>query len=231
MFSSVIILRNSRQLGLISALIFATAVSLGLLVLRMIYSHTPQFSWLGWNLFLAWMPVLCALLAYNLARQRSKLTALVVLVCAVIWFFFFPNAPYLVTDMIHLKARPGLPFWYDLLLLLAFAWTGFFLGLVSLVLMQEVVRRRTSSTLSWLFALVMICLASFGIYLGRFQRWNSWDVISNPLRLFFAAARPVRHPFTHLETVAFSVLFAFFLMAMYLMLRAVMNFHHEVGRS
>ena len=232
MFSPVILLqRHSRQLSVIASLVFATMVCFGLLGLRMIRSHNSQYSWMVWNLFLAWLPAGCALLAYNLRKTHSRLSGLVVFGCAVTWFFFFPNAPYLLTDLIHLRARPGIPFWYDLLLLLAFAWTGFFLGLWSLLLMQEVVRRLVGTTASWVFALVMLVLGSFGIYLGRFQRWNSWDVLSNPQSLFLAAARPLRHPFAHVETVAFSVLFAFFMMAMYLTLRAVMGFHHEVRRS
>ena len=201
------------------------------LALRMIYSHNSQYSWLVWNLFLAWLPAGSALLAYNLHKHHSKLTGLLVLACAIGWFLFFPNAPYLVTDMIHLRARADVPFWYDLVLLLAFAWTGLFLGLVSLMLMQEIVRWRAGTSISWLFVLVMLGLSSFGIYLGRFLRWNSWDVLSNPLSLFIDVARQVRHPVTHMQTVAFSALFAFFLLAMYLTLTAVMNFQHEAQRS
>jgi uncharacterized membrane protein len=173
------------------------------------------------------VPVGSALLVYNLHRQRSKLVWLIVLMSAATWFLFFPNAPYLITDMIHLRARPGVPFWYDLLMLAAFACTGLFLGLISLLLMQEAVRRLAGSVVSWLFALAMLALGSVGIYVGRFLRWNSWDVVFSPQRLVVDVAGAVRHPFLHVGSIAFSVLFAFFLAAMYLTLKAVMNFQNE----
>ena len=224
-------LRHYRQLGVIASLIFASLVCLGLLVLRVAYSHSLHYVWLLWNLSLAWLPAASALIAYNLHKHHSKLSWFLVSACAVAWFFFLPNAPYLVTDMIHLRAQPDAPFWYDLLLLLAFAWTGLFLGLVSLLLMQELVRRFAGAITSWLFAIGMLGLSSFGIYLGRFLRWNSWDVLFNPLRLLVDVAQPVIHPLAHTQTVVFSVLFAFFLVAMYLTLAALMNFQPDVRRS
>lgn len=223
--------RHYRQLAVIASLIFATLVCFGMLVLRVAYSHNSHYVWLLWNLFLAWLPAGSALIAYNLHQRHGRLSWLLVSACAVAWFIFLPNAPYLVTDMIHLRSQPDAPFWFDLLLLLAFAWTGFFLGLVSLLLMQEVVRRLAGTVTSWLFAFVMLGLSSFGIYLGRFMRWNSWDVVFNPSRLLVDVIQPVIHPLAHTQTVVFSVLFAFYLVAMYLALAAVMNFQHEVRRG
>lgn len=223
--------RHYRQLAVIASLISASVFCFGLLVLRTAYSHNSHYVWLLWNLFLAWLPAASALVAYNLHKRHSRFSWLLVSVCAVTWFFFLPNAPYLVTDMVHLYARPDAPFWFDLLLLVSFAWTGFFLGLVSLLLMQEIVRRLAGTVTSWAFAFVMLGLSSFGIYLGRFLRWNSWDVLSNPLRLLVDVTQPLIHPLSHMQTVVFSVLFALFLAAMYLTLAAVMNFQTEVRRS
>jgi uncharacterized membrane protein len=221
------VFRHYRQLGVIASLIFATLVCAGLLVLRVAYAHNLNYVWLLWNLFLAWLPAASALIAYNVYKRHSRLSWFLVIACAVAWFFFLPNAPYLVTDMVHLRHQPDAPFWYDLLLLLAFAWTGLFLGLVSLLLMQEIVRKFAGTFAGWIFAVVMLGLSSFGIYLGRFLRWNSWDVLFNPFRLFVDVARPVIHPLSHPQTVVFSVLFAFFLVAMYLTLKAVMNFQPD----
>jgi len=194
----------------------------------MLHARNYHYFWLVWNLFLAWLPAASALIVYNLHKEHSKVRSILILICAVGWFFFFPNAPYLVTDLMHLHSRLDAPFWFDLVLLLAFGWTGFFLGIVSLLLMQETVRKRFGARLSWCFALLMLGLGSFGIYLGRFLRWNSWDVVFDPFRLFVDVARLVRHPFMHSQTVAFSVLFGFFFVAMYLTLLALMNFHQEV---
>ena len=73
MFSlSRVFFYHSRQLAVIASLIFATFLCFGLLILRMIYSHNSQYSWLVWNLFLAWLPTGSALLAYNLHKHHSK---------------------------------------------------------------------------------------------------------------------------------------------------------------
>jgi uncharacterized membrane protein len=219
--------RHYRQLAVIASLIFATLVCIGLLVLRIAYSHRSTYSWLMWNLFLAWLPAFSALVAYDVYKKQSWLKWLVAPLCALVWLIFFPNALYLVTDLIHLHPQSDAPFWFDLILLVAFAWTGFFLGLISLSLMQEILRRMVGTVVSWLFALGVLALSSFGIYLGRFLRWNSWDVFFNPLRLLGDVAEQVRHPLQHFQTLVFSSLFAFFFVAMYLTLMAVTHFRHE----
>jgi len=223
--------RHYRQLAVIASLVFATFVCIGLLVLRVAYSHRSTYSWLMWNLFLAWLPAFSALVAYNVYKKQSWLKWLVTPGCALVWLVFFPNALYLVTDLIHLHPQSDAPFWFDLILLVAFAWTGFFLGLVSLSLMQEVVRKVAGTITSWLFALGVLGLSSFGIYLGRFLRWNSWDLFFNPLRLLGDVAEQVRHPLAHFQTLVFSSLFAFVFVAMYLTLIAVTHFQHEAQES
>ncbi len=95
--------------------------------------------------------------------------------CAALWLVFFPNAPYIITDLLHLSAQDGVPVWYDLILLSAFAWTGAMLGMISLGLMHVLVARVAGGAWSWIFVLGVLMLSGFGVYLGRFPRWNSWD--------------------------------------------------------
>ena len=142
----------------------------------------PQLSFYVWNLLLAWMPLIFALRFYRHDAHHAPRWWLLA-ICAISWFLFFPNAPYIVTDLLHLDARPPVPMWFDVIMMMSFAWTGLLLGYLSLFLMQEVVRRRKGLTWSWGFAGTMLALSSFGIYLGRFQRWNSWDVIRRPFGL------------------------------------------------
>lgn len=218
--------RYSRQISLVAALVFATAVCAGLLALRMAYTRTTGFTGLLWNLFLAWLPLVSSLAAYNLYRRWFSVTTILVVISAFIWLLFFPNAPYLLTDLMHLKAS-DVPLWYDLILLVAFAWTGSFLGHVSLYLMQIVVARIVGPLLSWVFALGTLGLGSLGIYLGRFLRWNSWDVFTRPREILVDIWRLLRHPLANLETVAFSVLFYLFLIASYWMLVTLTQFARE----
>src|SRR6266404_3418119 len=101
--------RHYRQLALVGSLTFATVVCLGLFTLRVAHSHLFAYRYLIWNLFLAWLPVLSALVAYNLQRRHSWANWILVPACALFWLVFFPNAPYLITDLSHL---PGLvSFW------------------------------------------------------------------------------------------------------------------------
>jgi uncharacterized membrane protein len=161
-------------------------------------------------------------------RRKVGFLWLMVPAAAVLWLIFFPNAPYLITDLIHLRPRPDAPFWFDLILLVAFAWTGFILGLVSLVLMQEVIRRIAGSFVSWLFALLALAFSSFGIYLGRFLRWNSWDVFLNPSALVGQILQGARHPLLHIQSLAFSTLFAGVLLAMYVTVVAIVHCREQI---
>src|SRR5258708_23949610 len=153
--------RNYRQLALVGSLAFATLVCLGLVTLRVAHSQKFAYRYLIWNLFLAWLPILSALVAYNLQRRHSWVNWILVPAFALFWLVFFPNAPYLITDIMHLQRQAAAPYWYDLLLFVAFAWTGFFLGLVSLLLMQEIVRKAAGTKASWAFACGGLGLISF----------------------------------------------------------------------
>lgn len=205
------------------ALVLASGISVGLLLARAAVTGKLQFAFLPWNLLLAWIPLVFAVLVYRLRLRRSK-DRLFLLGCALIWFFFYPNAPYLITDLVHLKTRPPIPRWFDLLLMMSFAWTGLFLGYLSLYLMQEVVRGWRGRAAGWYFALAMLALGAFGIYLGRFLRWNSWDVVVRPLGLLGDVARRVKFA-NHPEMVAFSLTFFAFSVLIYVTLYTLTHLH------
>jgi uncharacterized membrane protein len=134
---------------------------------------------------------------------------------AATWLAFLPNAPYVLTDLIHFRVRDGVPYWFDLMMLIAFVWTGTLAGYLSLYLVQLRVRERFGAILSWMFAVGVLALSSFGIYLGRFQRWNSWDVIADPTALFRDIGTRLLNPFDHPRTYAFTLLMALFLIGAY----------------
>ena len=181
----------------------------------------PRFVFLWWNLFLAWVPWLLS------ASLRFTRRGLFFWPLVLGWLAFFPNAPYLLTDILHLQPRADAPFWFDLLLLLAFAWTGVFLGLVSLFLMQALVRRAAGAAASWAVALGVLGVSGFGIYLGRFLRWNSWDVFFSPASLLLDILAQLRHPLLNARTFVFSALFSLFLISAYLMVVALIHMQVE----
>lgn len=106
---------------------------------------------------------------------------LVIPAFAFLWLIFFPNAPYILTDLQHLGDRvSNVPLWYDVIMLIWFSWTGMLLGVVSLNLMQEIILRQLGRLFSWVFVIAVAGLTSVGLYLGRFVRLNSWDILQDP---------------------------------------------------
>jgi len=202
------------------ALIFASAVSVALVVARIVWTGRLAYSFLIWNLFLAWLPMAFSLLACENYRSGSgrdwRFLSL-----AGAWLLFFPNAPYIFTDLIHLTTRFFPQFWVDLTLILLCALTGLVLGFVSLYLMQSVVRRMFGGTASWLFIVAVAALSGFGIYLGRFMRFNSWDVVFKPKQVYLGIGNWVAGPMAKPNALAFPALFAAFLFITYLMLYAL----------
>jgi uncharacterized membrane protein len=140
---------------------------------------------------------------------------------ATAWLLFFPNAPYILTDLIHLTTRAYGPFWVDMVLILLCGFIGLVLGFVSLFLMQGVVTRLWGRVGSWLFVAAVAALSGFGIYVGRFLRFNSWDVIFKPLELGRGISQWAADPFAHPNSYAFPVLFSTFLFLAYVMLYAL----------
>jgi uncharacterized membrane protein len=211
------------------ALVLASLLSCALVVVRHYYSGTTAYLFFFWNLFLAWVPLAAALLFYGLAARQSRHWSLL-LAAAIIWLLFFPNAPYIVTDIVHLRAAPPVPYWYDIICVMAFAQTGLFLGYLSLYLMQEVVRAWTTRWVGWLFALAMLGLSAFGVYLGRFLRWNSWDALVNPFDTLVDAALVV-NPYNDIRPLAFSMTFFAFALVCYLILYSFVHLHGWVQKA
>ena len=213
----------------ILALVLASGLSCALVVVRAYYAGTTQYVFFFWNLFLAWVPLGAALVFYGLAARQSRRWTFM-LAAAGIWFLFFPNAPYIVTDMVHLHERPPVPYWYDIICVMAFAQTGLFLGYLSLYLMQEVIRAWLGRWFGWLFALAMMAASAFGVYLGRFLRWNSWDALVDPIGILWSAAR-VANPWNGAQPLAFSITFFAFSLVCYLIVYSFAHLHGWVQKA
>lgn len=194
--------------------LFAT----GLLVFRIAFTGELSFLFLTWNLFLAYIPLGLSTLVYI---KRNDITPPQFLLVSMPWLLFFPNAPYLLTDLFHLLPRNGIPLWYDLLLILSFAITGLLFGLFSLRNMHRVLLRFYSAATGYLFAIGAIFLAAFGVYLGRFERYNSWDLFRTPDELFIDIAQRLVHPLHHPSTWGMTIGFGVMLTLLYLMMRRV----------
>ena len=199
--------------------VLASALAVSLLFGRFYREGSTTFSFLLWNLFLAWIPYLSALWAARLHRRNPRRWWYLI-IPGVLWLAFFPNAPYIVTDFLHLRQRSPIPLWYDTGMLLAFALAGLFLGVFSLYAMQKLVRYHVGAIVSWLFVMGALALGGLGVYLGRFLRWNSWDLILNPHGVLGDVAVRVSDPLAHPQTLGVTLLFAGLLFVCYLALTA-----------
>ena len=205
-------------------LMLSIAFALALLVFRIQLTHTYFYLFLVWNLFLAGIPyVISQALRHGRWLQNSKLLGIG---CFLIWLLVLPNSPYIITDLVHLHDQASNLRWFDLFLVFVFALNGLVFGLLSLLDMYGILAERYDRTVAS-YALFKICLLSgFGIYLGRFLRFNSWDIVTKPVTLFHRALFSMKEPKTWLFTLAFGG----FLWILFTLLRALLR-HHEVGVS
>lgn len=199
----------------------ASALAVALLAVRIAMGAPGRFTFLVWNLFLAWLPFLAALWAARVAARGrfGPVRAAQLLALGGLWLLFLPNAPYLMTDVMHLPRMRGV-LWFDVGMLLAFAWAGCLLGVASLHLMRGLVAERLGAWVSWGFVLLVGALNGVGIYLGRFLRWNSWDVLFSPRALARELLAVLADPAAYPRLVGVSGLFAAFLLIGYLTLDA-----------
>jgi uncharacterized membrane protein len=207
---------SDRRIAVVGSLALLTFFTLAMLAARMAYTGTRGHGWLAWNLLLAWIPFGLSLLLYARARAGASWRLLAPL--GLLWLVFFPNAPYLVTDLKHVGNGGSVPVLYDVLLLSAGAWTGLLLGLTSLFLVHAVARRKLGALDAWALVVGVLVLSSFGIYLGRVLRWNSWDVVVHPGGLAHQLGSGLLHPVDYPRPLALTVLLTAFLLTSYIAL-------------
>ncbi len=203
---------HHRWLWLVLGL--SSGLSVAMYLARVWYTETLVFFFLNWNLLLAWIPFMLAALIDELARRRALPLALLLALFAG-WLLFFPNAPYIISDLMHLAPRQSVPLWYDAMLIFAYAWNGLVVGFASLWLVQQVVAERFGVWVGWAMATLSLLAAGFGVYLGRFQRWNSWDVVVDPIGLAREIVYGLTHPWAYPTAIAVTLLFASFLTIAY----------------
>jgi uncharacterized membrane protein len=203
--------------AVVGALAAASAFAVGLVVLRLLLSGGVHYGGLAWNLVLAWVPLVFSLLAYD--RHRRGRRGLQIALPLAVWLAFLPNAPYLVTDFVHLRSVQDMPIWFDVALLSTFAWTGLVLGFVSVYLVHQVVREAAGATAGWLCAVGSLVVSGLGVYLGRYLRWNSWDLVVQPGSVLSDVAAQLASP----RLVGMTLMMGAFLTVAYATLYAVLH--------
>ncbi len=212
------LLRHRYKLTIFVLLAASSVSSILLVGARVAYSDSGRYTQMIWNLFLAWIPFILAYLSYALSWKKPLLY-FIIPIFSILWLIFFPNAPYLITDLQELGGGFGeAPVWYDIMLQFWFSWTGLLLGVVSLYLMQQIVKNIFGKFVGWLFVFTVSILSSIGVYLGRFLRFNSWDIWQSPIEVLSDSAKLLlaMRP----RTIGFVGLFTVFFVLVYLTLYA-----------
>lgn len=200
-----------QLLGLLFA---ASAISTVLLAMRMLASASWAFWFLEWNLLLAWLPLLFALgLRLNLQKHPWLYWQNVGL--SILWLGFLPNSFYIMTDLIHLQHSSETFILYDAAMIMSFAINGLILGYISLYIVHKQLLKRLSVRASNTIVVLALLACGFAMYLGRFLRWNTWDLVLNPAGILFDLSERLINPILHSETYLITLIFSLVLISIY----------------
>ena len=206
-------LNETVFMGVLSLFCFAVSI------FRLAYTDTNVFLFLNWNLFLAFLPWAFSSLMVIQPKLRGSKWMFVVLLCS--WLLFFPNAPYILTDLFHLRLTSAMPIWFDLVLILSFAWTGLLFGFLSLWDIEDLLRNRLKEKYVIGISVLLLFIGSFGIYIGRYLRWNSWDILTSPFQLLYDIGDRLVNPLSHPRTWGVTLLMGLFLNMLYFSFRMI----------
>lgn len=200
-------------------LLLSVCFSTLLLAARIIYTGTLTFIFLEWNLFLAFVPYFISQWVFKkpeLIKSKWKFALIF-----FIWLLFIPNSFYIVTDLFHLHISQKVPLWYNLLMILSFAWNGLLVGILSIRQMEKIVQVLWRKENELLFVYPIMWLNALGIFIGRYLRFNSWDVITNPFRLAIDIFNILLHPFIYKNAWGMIFGFSVFMTLLYLTVKRI----------
>ncbi|HYE56359.1 MAG TPA: DUF1361 domain-containing protein [Chitinophagaceae bacterium] len=208
-------LKSELQRWLAASMLFSVL----LVSARIVYTGQLSFIFLVWNLFLAYVPyVLTSWLRYRPDWIESPRKFAAVFIA---WLLFIPNSFYIITDLFHLHIYGSIPGWYELALLLSFAWNGILLGILSLRQMETIVRVRFPYSNELLFIYPIMWLNALGIYIGRYLRFNSWDVITSPFGLIADIADIIMHPIAYKSAWGMIFCYSFLMTLIYVTIKKI----------
>lgn len=200
--------RSTITSPLLAALLMSTGLSIVIFLFRTIYSLDTYFLFMIWNLMLALVPLAASrYLLWRNEPPRDKVSFVVL----IVWLLFFPNAPYLITDLFHLYERAGAPAWLDMFMLFSFAWNGLLIAYVSMRDIDIWFAKSLSQQQKAVLNTILFLLTSFGLYLGRYFRWNSWDALVQPFHLVHDIVTKLSQPGVAFDLACFMTIATSFL--------------------
>jgi uncharacterized membrane protein len=207
---------QSPKARAITALLMMSCLCIMLACTRVYISHNLTYLFLVWNLFLAWVPLYFAF-QVNENHWGKNRSHTLICIYGFFWMIFFPNAPYIITDLIHLDGRHQVPIWFDALLIFSFALTGLLTGYISLFFIHSILEQRFKKIIGWMAVSFMMLLSAYGIFLGRVLRFNSWDIFSRPFELMIDCFATLGN----MQALKMTVIFFLFLIFSYYILHSI----------
>jgi uncharacterized membrane protein len=192
-----------------------TLLTVAILVARGVFSEYPINRPMIVNIGLAWIPLLCLLVLWGLTEGKPRSHPLVTTVLLVVWLLFLPNAIYLMTELHHLAIPSDVPLWYDILAVFCVGTTGLLVALQCVSMVAAVLEQHFGRLFRRIVVISCLFLASFGMYLGRFLRLNSWDAFIQPVRLLKGVSQEMFAMGKLGEAMTYSVLYTLFLLIVY----------------
>lgn len=198
----------TRRNSVLLALLACTALCWGLIAIRMVVTDQHYYQWLVPNLVLAWIPYILSAWICRLYERTGRWNVGIV-VMGLAWLFFYPNCSYIITDLVHIGyfSKPSKPnlLYYDISINALGAINGWLLGVLSLYRLHRLIRMRHNAIGAHIFALCVLLLSSIGVYLGRFLRWNSWDLINRPLHIVADTITALSNPNSQQFIIVFAL--------------------------
>lgn len=207
----------------IRLLIFSIGFTMLLVVFRIFYSERLMYIFFAWNLFLACVPFVISLIIVRVEKKYFQW------ILFAGWLLFFPNTLYIVTDLLHLKERYPVPLWFDVVLIFSAAINRLILAFISMQYIEIFLKLNFNKSKTAMILSGCLLLGSFGVYLGRFLRWNSWDILSNPSGLGYEIMQRFLNPLEHPRTWGLTIVLTLFFNIFYFAIKEISTFKYETN--
>ncbi len=211
-------LKSEMERLMVVSVFFSTAM----LVIRVFYTGKITFISLEWNLFLAFIPYFISQWLTGKPSVINNKWMFATVFCT--WLVFIPNSFYILTDLFHLQENNNTPLWFDLLLILSFAWNGLVAGILSVRHIEKIVIILWRYKHELLFLYPVMLLNALGIFIGRYLRYNSWDVITNPFHLMMDIFDLLTHPVLYRNAWGMIFFYSVFMVILYMTVKRVSKF-------
>jgi uncharacterized membrane protein len=214
---TAVVKRHTDFFRITAALLLSFLIAVAVIVIGAERARSSFYLFLIFNMVLGFIPVILAWWLVERLKRKPWLS-FGNIVLTLLWLGFLPNSFYVITDLIHAQTSIGIDLLYNIVLIFFCIFCSTVAGFISLYLIHVELYKRFYYRYVHLVIAFIFLLCSFAIYLGRFLRWNSWDVVVNPAGLLFDVTDSIASPSTHPDVFVTTVTFFLLLSSMYIVI-------------